>query len=149
MPRVSQRLIVSSYYSRPNVVAADNVANEPLSSNAQGDAYGDPQRAAAGGNQPGYGNNIGAAGGPYEDTGRYGQPGQGVGAAAGATGGTAHHDRGYQTEPSGNTAQTHGGGGGSRVTGKVESAMGTMLGSESLKRKGMEKEQFSDTITLS
>ena len=79
---------------------------------------------------------------PYMNDDQFAQQGYGVGGTA--TGGAARHGVAPQTDATGNPAHprtTGSGGAGSRFAGKVESAVGTMLGSESLKRKGMEKEQ--------
>ena len=134
---------------------ADNTGGNRLTKN-QHPRNDDP--AYAGANAPGVGYNqqehvggtgrgAGTHGGfgthqpgndpSYMNNDNYGQPGYG---STGVTGGAAHHNMAPQTDSSGNPAHPHGGGG-SRMAGKVESAMGSILGSESLKRKGMEKEQ--------
>ena len=49
------------------------------------------------------------------------------------------------------SAVSHGSGGGSsgqRLTGKVESALGSLVGSTALKEKGAQKEQEANTIKL-
>ena len=108
--------------------------NDPLypSSNAPG---------AVGYNQQGHG--IAGAGGynnntttnePYMRDDGYDQTGYN-------SGGAARHAMPPRTDVMGNPTHPRTGGGGSRLAGKVESAVGTMLGSENLKRRGMEKEQ--------
>ena len=79
---------------------------------------------------------------PYMNDDQFAQ--QGYGAGGIATGAAARHGMAPHTDATGNPAHsrtTGSGSAGSRFAGKVESAVGTMLGSESLKRKGMEKEQ--------
>ncbi|KAL5480988.1 hypothetical protein ACEPAI_9929 [Sanghuangporus weigelae] len=82
----------------------------------------------------------------------YAQQGYGAGGTtADTTGGAAHHGMARHSDATGNPGHTKasgGGGGGSHLAGKVESAVGSMLGSESIKRKGLEKEQESQSLKL-
>ncbi|TDL25115.1 hypothetical protein BD410DRAFT_896084 [Rickenella mellea] len=115
---------------------------------------------------------TGAGGGPLTG-GAAGAGGAGVGTAAG-TGSAMHQNPMYQspnvpmadgaampagthagvttgTDKHGNPIQpthnTHSGGsGGKALTGKIEHAVGTMIGSESLKAKGLAKEQEANAL---
>ncbi|KAL5522668.1 hypothetical protein ACEPAG_8686 [Sanghuangporus baumii] len=82
----------------------------------------------------------------------YAQQGYGAGGTgADTTGGATHHGMAHHSGATDNSAHSRssgGGGGGAHFTGKVESAVGSMLGSESIKRKGMEKEQESQSLKL-
>lgn len=46
-----------------------------------------------------------------------------------------------------NTSTGHQGGGGSRLAGKTERAVGTLVGSQALKEKGIQKEQEAGAFT--
>ncbi|KAL5499053.1 hypothetical protein ACEPAH_1571 [Sanghuangporus vaninii] len=86
----------------------------------------------------------------------YAQQGYGAGGTtADTTGGAARHGMAPQSDAMGNSANPRasgggggGGGGGTHFAGKLESAFGSMLGSESLKNKGLEKEQESQSLKL-
>ncbi|EJC99338.1 uncharacterized protein FOMMEDRAFT_170628 [Fomitiporia mediterranea MF3/22] len=114
--------------------------NDPLypSSNAPGAGYGQQERGMAGAG--GYNDNI-TTNHPHMREDGYEQTGYG-------SGGAARHAMPPQTDAMGNPTHPRTGGGGSRLAGKVESAVGTMLGSENLKRKGMEKEQESQALKV-
>ncbi|OCB86301.1 hypothetical protein A7U60_g6613 [Sanghuangporus baumii] len=83
---------------------------------------------------------------------QYAQQGYGAGGTNADThGGAARHGMAPHSDTMGDPAHPRasgGGGGGSRFAGKVESAVGSMLGSENLKRKGLEKEQESQALKL-
>jgi len=100
-------------------------------------------------NEPGYSNNV------YDQQ-RHGlDPGAGVSdpySVAGVGHGNVNaHGTGAAGIPPTGTLNDHNqsrGGVGTRMTGKVESAVGTMLGSSSLKAKGLQKEQEANSIKL-
>jgi len=108
--------------------------------------------ATTGFNEPGYGHNNNTV---YDQQ-RHGfDAGAGVNdpySAAGVGHGNANtHGAGAAGIPPTGTLNDHNqsrGGTGSRMTGKVESAVGTMLGSNSLKAKGLQKEQEANAIKL-
>ncbi|OCH89631.1 hypothetical protein OBBRIDRAFT_835644 [Obba rivulosa] len=62
------------------------------------------------------------------------------------TGPTAANSRIPPTGAINQTQQTSGGGGGGRLAGKMEHAVGTMVGSQALKEKGLQKEQEADAF---
>jgi len=77
----------------------------------------------------------------------YGQPQTGAGSGPNAgfpapSGGMYHGDPDYN-HPTGG-----GGGTGTKFLGKAESALGTMIGSQSLKAKGLEKEREANNATM-
>jgi len=63
---------------------------------------------------------------------------------------TVHHGPGGTGHGAnlGSNSTSSSGGTGQRLTGKVESAMGTMLGSSALKAKGLQKEQEANSVKL-
>jgi len=102
------------------------------------------------------GHHAGPAGGPMPgqgyDEGMVGRGGAGNHIGSGNTGLGHHNNDPYGAAGVGNTAiplpntvnhpGTHkASGGGSALTGKIEHAVGTMIGSQSLKAKGLEKER--------
>jgi len=67
----------------------------------------------------------------------YAAGGVGTGASIPSTGVVNHGDPAHHT-----------GGAGTRMTGKVESALGSMVGSSALKAKGLQKEQEANAVKL-
>lgn len=123
--------------------------NAPVADERVGQGYGAQQHqhgmgAGAGMGAGGMGGGMGGAQGYNNNmnTGAGGmdEPGYGAG-AAGASGGAAQHAMPPRHDAMGNPAQPHQSSGG-KFTGKVESALGTVLGSQSLKAKGEAKEQL-------
>ncbi|KAI5117166.1 hypothetical protein M0805_001024 [Coniferiporia weirii] len=90
----------------------------------------------------------------YGDQGYGNEPGYGAGGGAGYAGGgnqgaPAQHAMPPRTDAAGNPAKPTGGGGsGQRFVGRVESAVGTMIGSQNLKAKGEQKEQESAALKV-
>lgn len=76
------------------------------------------------------------------------------------TGTTGHHTSGMPTDPHSSTVGTHGGGvppaahgsggsgAGKALEGKIEKGLGTVLGSTSLKARGLEKEREAEMIKV-
>ncbi|RDB27857.1 hypothetical protein Hypma_002305 [Hypsizygus marmoreus] len=94
------------------------------------------QQQYPGGNE-GYGAGTGAGAGP----------GYGAGAGGGAQGGYPGASSGIP--PAGNVTSGHvGGGSGGGLTGKIERTVGSLIGSESLKAKGLQKEQEANAIKM-
>lgn len=126
---------------------ARNPDNDPTypSSNAPGGGF-DDYDTGRGAGQQGYGAGAGAGAGAGM--------GMGMGPGAGATGGTgatgatglgasaAHQPMAPQTDMHGNAVHPgNHGTGGQKLEGKLQVAVGTMIGSQSLKAKGHAKEQ--------
>ncbi|CAA7267214.1 unnamed protein product [Cyclocybe aegerita] len=107
--------------------------------------------------QPGYGQSTHAQGQPglmgsnapgqhgYVADDRYS-----TGAHTGAHTGTNTGTHGSAIPPSGEVhhGKSSTGGAGQRLTGKVESAVGTLVGSNALKQKGLQKEQEANAVKL-
>lgn len=89
----------------------------------------------------------GTGAGQWDDNYISGQPGMGAAsgvAAPGSNAQAAEYPMRPQTDAVGNPinpAHSTGGGGGKRMEGKVERVVGTMIGSQNLKAKGLAKEQ--------
>lgn len=91
---------------------------------------------------------AGAGAGQWDDNYNGAQPGLGPASGAtvpGSNAQAAEYPMRPQTDASGNLinpAHSTGGGGGKRLEGKVERVVGTMIGSQNLKAKGLAKEQY-------
>lgn len=84
-------------------------------------------------------NNFGGGGGPPQggQYDRFDEPGYNSG-GIGAGGAPAHTNMAPRTDAHGNPERPSGG---SKFAGKAEAALGGMVGSTSLKQRGMEKQQ--------
>ncbi|KAI0760317.1 hypothetical protein C8Q74DRAFT_1372214 [Fomes fomentarius] len=88
-----------------------------------------------------------AYGYPQGTTGQYAAGGPGPGPGPGLGGGTAGQNQQVPPVSHINTSTGHQGGGGSRLVGKTERAVGTLVGSQALKEKGIQKEQEASAFT--
>ncbi|KAJ6511559.1 hypothetical protein C8R47DRAFT_1207891 [Mycena vitilis] len=96
---------------------------------------------AIGGQHHGH-HNAGHAGGMRDDGMMGGAgTGTGMGTGTGAGNNTGMGGVGHGNEP-------HGSGGGSSMTGKIEHAVGSAIGSKSLQAKGLEKEQEAKALKI-
>ncbi|KLO14385.1 hypothetical protein SCHPADRAFT_903328 [Schizopora paradoxa] len=123
-------------YPSSNVPGGGNVAG----TGARGDF--DDLDAGRGAGQQGFGSGAGAgSGGGYGATGATGG-GTGATGMTGLGASAAHQPMAPQTDSHGNAIHPgNRGTGGQKLEGKVQSALGTMIGSQSLKAKGQAKEQ--------
>jgi len=107
--------------------------------------HGHGATGAAGGgfdNETGYG--TGGAGG----MGTGGMGAGGMGQSGMGQGGMGQGGMGSGIPPTGAVNHTSSGGTGQRITGKIESAIGSLVGSSALKAKGLQKEQEANAVKL-